>query len=209
MRVLVTGAAGFIGFHTARRLIERGDEVVGFDVVNDYYDPTLKEARLRLLEETARGANGAWAFQRADLADEAVVRACFDEHGFDRVIHLAAQAGVRHSLTHPHDYVRSNIVAFTNVLEASRYAEVPHLTYASTSSVYGANTAMPFSEHEFGMGVLGGMPEPGSYDAVVLAVGHRQFAELGAEAIRALGKPEAVFFDVKGVFDKDASSGRI
>jgi UDP-glucuronate 4-epimerase len=147
MSTLVTGAAGFIGFHTARRLIERGDEVVGFDVVNDYYDPALKEARLGVLEETARRVNGTWRFLRADLADETAVRACFAEHGFDRVIHLAAQAGVRHSLTHPHDYVRSNIVAFTNVLEACRYAEVPHLTYASTSSVYGANTAMPFSEH--------------------------------------------------------------
>jgi UDP-glucuronate 4-epimerase len=148
MKVLVTGTAGFIGFHTARRLIERGDEVVGFDVVNDYYDPAIKEARLGVLEEIARGANGTWTFLRSDLADEALVRACVAEHGFDRVIHLAAQAGVRHSLTHPHDYVRSNIVAFTNILEACRYAEVPHLTYASTSSVYGANTAMPFSEHK-------------------------------------------------------------
>src|SRR5690606_35691528 len=115
---------------------------------NDYYDPVLKEARLILIAEEARAGGRDWQFIRGDLADEALVRATMAEHRFDRVIHLAAQAGVRHSLTHPHDYVRSNIVAFTNVLEACRYAEVPHLTYASTSSVYGANTAMPFSEHQ-------------------------------------------------------------
>lgn len=147
MKHLVTGAAGFIGFHTAKRLIERGDEVVGFDNVNDYYDPAIKEARLRLLGETAAAAPGKWSFIRADLADQAAVDAAFATHQFDRVVHLAAQAGVRHSLTHPHAYVQSNIVAFTNILEACRHASVPHLTYASTSSVYGANTAMPFSEH--------------------------------------------------------------
>src|SRR5262249_45716447 len=136
MKTLVTGAAGFIGFHTARKLIARGDVVVGFDVVNDYYDPAIKEARLMLLED-ARGAGpGNFAFIRADLADQAAVNAVFAVHRFDRVIHLAAQAGVRHSLTHPHDYVQSNIVAFTNILEACRHHETPHLTYASTSSVY-------------------------------------------------------------------------
>ena len=147
MKVLVTGNAGFIGFHTARRLIERGDEVVGFDVVNDYYDPTLKEARLAELERIAAERGSRYAFVRADLADRAAVGACFKAHQFDRVIHLAAQAGVRHSLENPHAYVEANIVAFTNMLEACRHAAVPHLTYASTSSVYGANTAMPFSEH--------------------------------------------------------------
>ncbi|EJW11549.1 dTDP-glucose 4,6-dehydratase [Rhodovulum sp. PH10] len=143
----MTGAAGFIGFHTAKRLLERGDEVVGFDVVNTYYDVSLKEARLRILDEAARHGPGRWTFIRADLADQRAVDAAFTTHGFDRVIHLAAQAGVRHSLTHPHDYVQSNIVAFTNILEACRHAATPHLTYASTSSVYGANTRMPFSEH--------------------------------------------------------------
>jgi UDP-glucuronate 4-epimerase len=148
MKVLVTGAAGFIGFHVAKRLLERGDTVVGFDVVNDYYDPTLKEARLSILNQAAGGANSAWSFIRADLADAAVVNACFSAHEFDRVIHLAAQAGVRHSLTHPHAYVQSNLVAFVNILEACRHAGTPHLTYASTSSVYGASTRMPFSEHD-------------------------------------------------------------
>ena len=147
MRILVTGAAGFIGFHTAKRLLQRGDEVVGFDVVNAYYDPKLKEARLAILDETARQTSASYHFIRADLADQDAVKRCFSEHRFDRVIHLAAQAGVRHSLEHPQDYVRSNIVAFTNILEACRYNEISHLTYASTSSVYGANTKMPFSEH--------------------------------------------------------------
>ncbi|RWP10324.1 MAG: NAD-dependent epimerase [Mesorhizobium sp.] len=148
MKVLVTGNAGFIGFHVAKTLLQRGDEVVGFDIVNDYYDPDLKEARLQLLEEAAGAINSGYHFIRANLADRQAVEACFSEHRFDRVIHLAAQAGVRYSMENPHAYVESNIVAFTNILEACRHAAVPHLTYASTSSVYGANTKMPFSEHE-------------------------------------------------------------
>ena len=147
MRILVTGAAGFIGFHTAKRLIERGDDVVGFDVVNDYYDPSLKEARLALLAKSATTAQGRWNFIRGDLTDQAAVNDAF-KTPFDRVIHLAAQAGVRHSLTHPRDYIQSNIVGFLNILEACRAQGTPHLTYASTSSVYGANGKMPFSEHE-------------------------------------------------------------
>jgi UDP-glucuronate 4-epimerase len=147
MEVLVTGNAGFIGFHVAKALLERGDEVVGFDAVNAYYDPALKESRLQILEQTARDLNGTYSFIRADLAERDSVEACFAAHRFDRVIHLAAQAGVRHSLNNPHDYVRSNLVAFTNILEACRHSETPHLTYASTSSVYGTNTKMPFSEH--------------------------------------------------------------
>lgn len=143
MRVLVTGAAGFIGFHVTQRLLARGDSVVGFDVVNDYYDPAIKEARLGVLQ----GGNGDFSFVRANLADRSAVEGCFADHAFDRVIHLAAQAGVRYSLENPHAYVESNLVAFTNMLEACRHAAVPHLTYASTSSVYGANTTMPFSEH--------------------------------------------------------------
>jgi UDP-glucuronate 4-epimerase len=147
MRVLVTGNAGFIGFHTAARLLQRGDSVVGVDVVNDYYSPEIKESRLEVLEQTALQSPGDYRFHRLNLADPAAVKRCFSDGPFDRVIHLAAQAGVRYSLENPHAYVESNIVAFTNILEACRHAKVDHLTYASTSSVYGANTNMPFSEH--------------------------------------------------------------
>ncbi|MDW7747883.1 NAD-dependent epimerase [Halomonas sp.] len=144
----MTGNAGFIGFHTAKRLLERGDSVVGYDSVNDYYDPAIKEARLEFLQAIADRCGSEYHFIRDNLADQAAVNDCFAQHRFDRVIHLAAQAGVRYSLENPHSYVESNVVAFTNVLEACRYAKVPHLTYASTSSVYGANTRMPFSEHD-------------------------------------------------------------
>lgn len=147
MKVLVTGSAGFIGFHTAKRLLERGDDVVGVDVMNDYYDPSLKEARLRVIGDAATENGYDWTFIRANLAEVVSVKACFAEHRFDRVIHLAAQAGVRYSLVNPLAYVESNLIAFTNILEACRHANTPHLTFASTSSVYGANTKMPFSEH--------------------------------------------------------------
>ena len=148
MKILVTGNAGFIGFHTARRLLERGDSVVGFDVVNDYYDVAIKEARLKILEETAARTGSEYVFVRQDLADQQAVNAAFAEHKPDRVIHLAAQAGVRYSIENPHAYVQSNLVAFTNILEACRQGGIEHLTYASTSSVYGANTKMPFCEHD-------------------------------------------------------------
>ena len=144
MKVLVTGNAGFIGFHTAKRLLERGDSVIGFDAVNDYYDPSLKEARLKVLEKLG----GDYSFIRANLADREAVNTCFSTNRFDRVIHLAAQAGVRYSIENPFAYVESNIVGFTSILEASRHAGVAHFTYASTSSIYGANTSMPFSEHD-------------------------------------------------------------
>ncbi|RLQ87563.1 NAD-dependent epimerase [Notoacmeibacter ruber] len=147
MKVLVTGTAGFIGFHTAIRLLERGDSVVGFDVVNDYYDVALKEKRLEILADKARGTNAGYSFIRANLADPSAVGRAFEEHRPDRVIHLAAQAGVRYSLENPQAYVESNLTGFTNILEACRAFEVEHLTYASTSSVYGANRTMPFSEH--------------------------------------------------------------
>lgn len=147
MKILVTGSAGFIGFHTAKRLLERGDSVVCIDVVNDYYDPAIKEARLQILEETASHSGSEYSFIRANLAERQPVSDCFKQHSFDRVIHLAAQAGVRYSLVNPYAYVESNIVAFTNIIEACRRHQTPHLTYASTSSVYGANTTMPFSEH--------------------------------------------------------------
>ena len=119
---------------------------MGFDVVNDYLDPRLKEARSELLQKVADELSSDYVSIRKDLADRDSVDECFKEHSFDRVIHLAAQAGVRYSLENPHSYIQSNIVAFTYILEACRHNKVPHLTYASTSSVYGANTSMPFSE---------------------------------------------------------------
>ena len=146
MKVLVTGAAGFIGFNVAKKLLERGDDVVGFDNMNDYYDPALKQARLAVLKDTATQTQQTFTFIHANLADKAIVDQCFQDHQFDRVIHLAAQAGVRYSLENPLSYVESNLIGFTNIIEACRYAKTPHLTYASTSSVYGANTTMPFSE---------------------------------------------------------------
>lgn len=146
MKALVTGSAGFIGFHVARRLMARGDGVVGLDNVNDYYDTRLKEARLSELDKVAAATGADYTFVRANLAERAAVDACFAQHKFDRVIHLAAQAGVRYSLENPLAYVESNLVGFTHILEACRHAQVPHLTYASTSSVYGANRRMPFSE---------------------------------------------------------------
>jgi len=142
MKILVTGAAGFIGFHTAVKLLERGDEVVGFDNVNPYYDVRLKEARLDQLRPYS-----AFRFMRGDLADSKVIAELFQNERFDSVVHLGAQAGVRHSLKNPHAYVDSNLVGFTNVLEGARYNRVKHLVYASSSSVYGANTEMPFSVH--------------------------------------------------------------
>ncbi|MBJ3775918.1 NAD-dependent epimerase [Acuticoccus mangrovi] len=147
MKVLVTGAAGFVGFHTARRLLERGDRVVGLDVVNDYYDVALKEARLAELQALATATGADFTFVRANIADRVLMPEIFRRERFDRVIHLAGQAGVRHSLVDPHAYVDSNLVGFTNILEGCRHGEVEHLTYASTSSVYGANTTMPFSEN--------------------------------------------------------------
>lgn len=141
--LLITGAAGFIGFHLARVCLERGHQVAGYDVVNDYYDPALKEARLRIL-----AAYPGFSFYRNDLTDKAAVDKAFADAKPAVVVNLAAQAGVRYSLENPRAYVDSNVVGFMNILEACRYNEVKHLTYASTSSVYGANTNMPFSEHE-------------------------------------------------------------
>ncbi len=142
MRFLVTGTAGFIGNFVAEQLLERGDEVVGLDNVNDYYDTRLKEDRLSRITEHPRFTEA-----RISLEDRAAMAELFDEHPFDRVIHLAAQAGVRYSLENPHAYVDSNLVGFTNILEGCRQQQVEHLVFASSSSVYGANTRMPFSVH--------------------------------------------------------------
>jgi UDP-glucuronate 4-epimerase len=143
MKVLVTGAAGFIGMHVSQRLLAAGVEVVGLDNLNDYYDPTLKEARLARLQGTP-----GFSFTRMDVADRPGMAALFERERFDRVCHLAAQAGVRYSLQNPHAYVDANLVGFVNVLEGCRHAGVKHLVYASSSSVYGGNVKMPFSEHD-------------------------------------------------------------
>jgi UDP-glucuronate 4-epimerase len=140
MRVLVTGAAGFIGYHVAERLLARGDEVIGVDNLDAYYDVALKEARLNRLRPASN-----FCFVRGDLADAPTVARVFGDHQPTRVVHLAAQPGVRYSITHPEAYIRSNLVAFANVLEGSRSLAVEHLVYASSSSVYGGNTKMPFS----------------------------------------------------------------
>jgi UDP-glucuronate 4-epimerase len=141
--VLVTGAAGFIGFHVAERLLSAGREVVGLDIVNDYYDPKLKEARLDILK-----GHPNFKFVKLDLADRASVKLLFERHRFPAVIHLAAQAGVRYSLDHPHAYIDANIEGFINVLEGCRHNGCKHLLFASSSSVYGANTKLPFSVHD-------------------------------------------------------------
>jgi UDP-glucuronate 4-epimerase len=138
--ILVTGAAGFIGFHVARRLLTGGLAVVGLDNLNSYYDPALKEARLDVLRRQPR-----FAFEQIDLADRASMERLFAQHRFARVVHLAAQAGVRHSIDHPHAYVDANLEGFVNVLEGCRHHGCGHLVYASSSSVYGANTKLPFS----------------------------------------------------------------
>jgi UDP-glucuronate 4-epimerase len=142
MRVLVTGAAGFIGMFVSERLLDRGDEVVGLDNLNEYYDVNLKKARLARLEKKA-----GFRFVKLDLADRRGMEQLFATGGFTRVVHLAAQAGVRYSLTNPHAYVESNLVGAFHVFEGSRAAHIEHVVYASTSSVYGANTRMPFSAH--------------------------------------------------------------
>ena len=141
MKILVTGAAGFIGMHVSQLLLARGDVVVGLDNLNDYYDPQLKRDRLARLTPHA-----GFRFVKMDVADRDGMAALFAQERFDRVVHLAAQAGVRYSLVNPQAYIDSNIVGFTNVLEGSRHSQVQHLAYASSSSVYGSNTQMPFSE---------------------------------------------------------------
>ena len=143
MKILLTGAAGFIGMSTALRLLERGDDVIGLDNLNAYYDVQLKLDRLQRLQCHPR-----FRFVQTDIADRDGMERLFAAEPFDRVVHLAAQAGVRYSLQNPHAYIDSNVVGFMNVLEGCRHARVPHLVYASSSSVYGGNTHLPFSEHD-------------------------------------------------------------
>ena len=138
--ILVTGAAGFIGFHVARRLLAEGRHVVGLDSLNNYYDPALKQSRLNILRENSR-----FSFVQIDLVDRPSMAQLFAKHRFAVVVHLAAQAGVRHSIDHPHAYADANLEGFVNVLEGCRHNECRHLVYASSSSVYGANTKLPFS----------------------------------------------------------------
>src|SRR5580658_2602285 len=143
MKVLVTGAAGFIGYHVASRLLSAGERVTGVDNLNSYYDPRLKRARL---ERLAR--HSGFEFKLVDLAHRTAARALFAGREFDAIVHLAAQAGVRHSLNHPHAYTESNITGFLNVLEGARSGHAPHLIYASSSSVYGGNLKIPFCTHD-------------------------------------------------------------
>ena len=146
-KVLVTGAAGFIGSFLCRRLVEDGGyEVVGLDNMNSYYDPSIKEARLDMVRSA--DTEGCFTFVRGDLADAALVERLFAENRFDVVVNLAAQAGVRYSIENPRTYIESNLVGFFNVLEACRYHPVKHLVYASSSSVYGGNEKVPFSESD-------------------------------------------------------------
>jgi UDP-glucuronate 4-epimerase len=142
-KVLVTGAAGFIGMHVCRALLARGDEVLGIDNLNDYYDPALKHARLAHLQ-----SHPGFKFERLDIAGTSTMQALFERGGFTRVVHLAAQAGVRYSVTHPHAYAQANLVGFLNVLEGCRANRIEHLVYASSSSVYGGNTKLPFAEDD-------------------------------------------------------------
>jgi UDP-glucuronate 4-epimerase len=147
MTVLVTGAAGFIGYHLSRRLLEQGTPVVGFDNVNPYYDPSLKRARIAQLEAAASEAGTPFQLIEADLEDREAVEAAFQQHKPQKVVNLAAQAGVRYSIENPAAYIQSNLVGFGHILEACRHHGVGHLVYASSSSVYGGNKRMPFSEH--------------------------------------------------------------
>ncbi|MBT4530996.1 MAG: NAD-dependent epimerase [Phycisphaerae bacterium] len=143
MKILVTGTAGFIGSAVSRKLLERGDEVVGVDNLNDYYDVNLKLARLKLAED-----NDLFSFQKLDVSDINKIKKLFENEQFDKVVHLAAQAGVRYSIENPQAYINCNIVGFTNILEGCRHNNVQHLVYASSSSVYGSNTDMPLSVHD-------------------------------------------------------------
>lgn len=195
MGVLVTGAAGFIGMHVAERLLAEGDVVVGLDNLNSYYDLRLKEARLARLQ-----THRSFEFVRQDLADDAAMAALFAKHRFDRVVHLGAQAGVRYSLTHPHTYIDSNVRGTLNVLEGCRHQGCRHLVFASTSSVYGLNSRMPFSEHH-------GVDHPVSLYASTKRAGElmaHNYAELFGLPVTALR-----FFTVYGPWGRPDMSPMI
>ena len=145
MRVLITGAAGFIGSFTTHRLLDQGETVIGLDNLNDYYDPTLKDARIARIQD--RSDANRFEFIKADITDSGAMAHIFESGKFDRVVHLAAQAGVRYSIENPHAYASANLTGFLNILEGCRHNNIEHLVYASTSSVYGSDTSMPFSEH--------------------------------------------------------------
>tara|TARA_B100000029_G_scaffold154352_1_gene149621 strand:+ start:1524 stop:2546 length:1023 start_codon:yes stop_codon:yes gene_type:complete len=145
MKVLVTGIAGFIGFHLSKALLERGDEVVGIDNINNYYDPSLKNDRLKELEKVSL-KTGNLNFVKGDIENKELIEECFDKNSFNKVVNLAAQAGVRKSLEDPYTYIESNIYGFLTILEACRHSNIEHLVYASTSSVYGLNESLPFQE---------------------------------------------------------------
>ena len=146
MKVLVTGAAGFIGFHLILKLLSRGDEIIGIDNLNDYYDPALKQSRLNVIAKHSKSVN--FNFIKMDISDRYLMKELFISNSFDIVVNLAAQAGVRYSLENPHVYVDSNIVGFVNILEGCRYSKIKHLIYASSSSVYGMNIKQPFSTND-------------------------------------------------------------
>jgi UDP-glucuronate 4-epimerase len=195
MTILVTGAAGFIGMHVAERLLADGERVVGLDNLNDYYDLRLKQARLARLQ-----GHPQFQFEKLDLADDAAIAALFRQHRFERVVHLGAQAGVRYSLTHPHTYLDSNVRGTLNVLEGCRHHGCRHLVFASTSSVYGLNTRMPFSEHH-------GVDHPVSLYASTKRAGElmaHNYAELFGLPVTALR-----FFTVYGPWGRPDMSPMI
>tara|TARA_Y100000768_G_scaffold363383_1_gene322979 strand:+ start:332 stop:1333 length:1002 start_codon:yes stop_codon:yes gene_type:complete len=142
MKILISGSAGFIGYHAAKKFTDLGHEVIGIDNLNDYYDVNLKKSRLKQI------SSDKFTFIKADFADENEIHKIFSDHAFDRILHLGAQAGVRHSISNPRDYIHSNLAGFINILEAARHANIPHLLYASSSSVYGMNKKIPFSESD-------------------------------------------------------------